>query len=238
MVVALGPQRREEVWFGGDEAGVADVGLDDHRGQLGAAVPEELHHRPSVVKGEGQRQRRELGGDARAIRESERRHPAPRLDEKAVRVPVIAPLELEQGAPPRRGAGEPDRGHRRLGAGIHEPDPLERRHASAHVLGEFHLRRARRPVGPARRRSCIDRREHGGMRVAEDQRAPGADVVEVRLPVHVGEAGAGSLGHEKGRPAHRPERPHRRIHPAGKHRFRSLEELLRAAHVSATARKS
>ena len=54
-----------------------------------------------------------------------------------------------------------------------------------------------------------------GMRVAEQHRSPRPDQVDVALAVGVGEPGALGADHEARRAAHRPERAHRRVDPAG-----------------------
>ena len=60
-----------------------------------------------------------------------------------------------------------------------------------------------------------DRREHLGMRVAEDHRSPGAHVVDVTVAVHVDEPCALALADEDGRSAHGAEGAYRRVHAAG-----------------------
>ena len=53
--------------------------------------------------------------------------------------------------------------------------------------------------------------DHGGMAVAEDHRAPGADQVDVAVAVDVGDVGPLSRGHEARRAADRAERADRGV---------------------------
>jgi hypothetical protein len=64
------------------------------------------------------------------------------------------------------------------------------------------------------------------MRVAEDQRPPGADIVDVALAVGIGDAGAGTGNEEARRPADRTKSPHRRVHATRYVLLGTLKELL------------
>ena len=236
--VAQGAQRRVKAGLGGDEPGVADVGLHDDGGDLRPAPPKHVLHRRRVVEGHGHRELGQRPRHARAVGQAERGDAAPRSHEEAVRVAVITALELEHEISPRRRPGDAYRRHRRFGARAHESHHLDRGHPPAHHLGEPHLAFAGRPVGPPPLRGAPHGLQHRGVRVPEDERTPRAHVVHVALPVRVREAAAGGPGHEKGRPAYRPERPNRGADAAGHQLLGPVEQLARPAHVSATARKS
>jgi hypothetical protein len=175
---------------------------------------------------------------ARTVGKPERGDTRARFDEETVGVAVIAAVELDDQVATRRRSRQPDGRHRGFGAAVHEPHHLERGHPLPHRLGELHLRFARRAVRPTPFGCPAYGLEHGGMGVAEDERTPRADVIDVRLAVDVGEATPGRARDEKGRSADRSKRPHRGIHPAGQDPFRPVEQLSRAGHVRATARKS
>jgi hypothetical protein len=57
--------------------------------------------------------------------------------------------------------------------------------------------------------------QHVRVAVAEDHRAPGADVVDIALVVFVGDVGAFGVLEEQRRAANALERAHRRVHAAG-----------------------
>ena len=66
-----------------------------------------------------------------------------------------------------------------------------------------------------------------GMRVTGDHRPPRQHVVEVAVPVDVGEVRALGLAHEHRRPADGLERAHRRVHAAGDDALRARRTPLR-----------
>ncbi len=238
MAVAQRAQPFVETGDRGNEAHVTEVGLDDHRRDVLPATREQRRHAAEIIEWRREGQLREPRGHAGAVRQPQRSDARAGFDQKRVGVAVISALELHDAFAPGRGARQPDRGHRGLGARIDAPQHLEGGHTLAYQLGELDLRGARRAVGPASPRGVANRRQDGRVRMAQNQRPPRADVVDVRLAVGIGEPATLGPGHEKGRPAHRPERPHRGVHAPGQHLFRPLEQLLRAGHGSATASKS
>ncbi len=88
------------------------------------------------------------------------------------------------------------------------PHHLETGHAAPDLFCQLDLRLARGAVRPAAGGGLLDGLQHGRMRVAEDQRSPGADVIEVFAAVDVGEARAMPMRDKKGRSADSPERPY------------------------------
>ena len=138
--------------------------------------------------------------------------------QQRVHVAVVAAGELHHLGAAGEAAGQPDRRHRRLGAGRHQPHLLDRLDP-----GRRSPRRARPRPRSACRRRCraptarLDGRDHLGVRVPEDHRPPRADQVDVLAAVGVGQVRAGAGHHEPGRAAHGAERPHRRVHPARRH---------------------
>ena len=98
---------------------------------------------------------------------------------------VVGAGELEELLAAGRGAGEPDRAHRRLGAGVDHPHHLDRGEAVADLGGELDLALGRRAEAGPSRGGVGDRRDHVRVGVAEDQRAPGADPVDVAVAVDV-----------------------------------------------------
>jgi hypothetical protein len=103
---------------------------------------------------------------------------------------VVAALALEDAVAAGHPAGEPQRAHGRLGARRHEADLLDGGVGLLHQLGEVDLGLARRPEAGTARGLLLDRLDDVGVTVAEDGRAPGADVVDVAVVVGVVEVGA------------------------------------------------
>ena len=105
--------------------------------------------------------------------------PEPAGDQQVVGVAVVAAGELDHRVTPGDAAGQPDRGHYRLGAGGHEADHLQVGYGADHPLGELDLRLAGGAEGEPVGGGLPDRLDDRRVGVAEDQRSPRADVVEV-----------------------------------------------------------
>ena len=206
-VSARSPSRKP--CAGGDEPHVPGDRLDDHRGDV-AAVGEEPLDGLEVVVRRGQRVGDGAGRDAGRVGQAERRDAGARLDEQEVRVAVVAARELHDLRAPREGAREAERAHRRLGARADEADELDARHRVPDQPRELELERARRAVARPAAHGLLERGDDPRVRVAEDQRPPGQDVVDVPVAVDVDEVRALAALDEERRAADGPERAHGR----------------------------
>ena len=142
---------------------------------------------------------------------------------------VVAAGELDDLRALGERARDPQRAHRRLGAGAHEAHELDARHRVADEPRELELERARRAVARPAAHRLLERRDHTRMRVAEDQRPPGEDVVEIAVAVDVDEVRALAALDEERVAADRAERAHRR---ARRRRASAREPRRRAARRS------
>jgi hypothetical protein len=107
---------------------------------------------------------------------------------------------------------------------------VRRRYELADFLGDFDFGFGRRAEREAVREHALHRFEHFGMHVAENHRAPGADVVDVAGAVRVPEVRALRANDKARRAADRAERPHRRIHAAGDGELGAFEQSLILGH--------
>ncbi len=178
-----------------------------------------------VVRG-GQRVRNRARCHSGGVRKAERGHARARLDEQKIRVTVVAAGELDDLRALGERTREPERAHRRLGAGVDEAHELEARHRFANQARELELERARRAVARAAANRLLERGDDAGMRVTEDERPPGEDVVDVAVPVDVDEVRALSALDEHRAAADCPERPHGRGDASGHELDRLGEEPL------------
>ncbi len=214
-------QALEEALLREDETHVPRDRLDDDRGDL--VLGEEVVDGLEVVERRGQR----VGGgalrDSGRVREPERRDARARLHEQEVGVPVVAARELDDRLAAGERARKPQRAHRRLGARGHEADELDARQRIADEPRELELERARRAEARTTADCVLQRGDHPWVRVAEDQRPPREDVVDVAIPVDVDEVGALPALDEQRRPADRLERADGRAHAPG-HQLRRLRE--------------
>ncbi len=214
-----------EAGLGRDDAHVAGGRLGDQARDPVTLGREERGDGLAVVVGQHPGERGRALGYAGRAGHRERGQAGSGRGQQRVDVAVVAARELHDDVAAGEAAGQSDRRHRGLGAGGDEADPLDRR-TPDDLLGEVDLGLRGCAVRRAARERVTDGRHHLGVGVAEQHRAPGADQVDVVLPVDVGQPGAGGRPDEARGPADGAEGTHRRVHAAGRDRARAREERL------------
>ncbi len=205
--IRLGQECGELVLVGGADQGLAVVPRDDD-GRGGGGL-----------------------GHAGTGREAGRRQAAPRLGQQPVDVSVVGAGELEQLGAAGRCTGKTDRAHRRLRARRRHPQHLHRRDPPGDLDREVDLTDGRRAEGRAPPGCGPDRVDDRRVRVAVDQRAPRAHVVDEAVAVDVDELGALGPVHEQRIAADRAHRPDRGVDAPRQVHLRPLV-LLGALRVS------
>ncbi len=170
-------------------------------------------------------------GHARRIGQSEGGHARTGGGQQPIGVPVIAALELDDLRSIGGTPGQPDRAHRRLGAGVDQADHLDRRYGPPAPWP------GRPPPGWARRSSSPAPRPPPPpppprVRVPMDERPPRGDQVDVAPAVRVEEVRTLAPDHEPRHAADLPEGPHGRVDPTGHDCSGPVEKRLRGGRVS------
>ena len=214
-------RRRHDPHVGGDR-------LDDDAGDLVPVALEEEAHGLDVVVGRHERQFGVGWRHAGAIRQAQCGDTGAGAGQQAIGVAVVAPLELDDAVAAGEGAGEAQGGHGRLRARANEPHQLDRWHRIHHQPRQLHLQlRGRAEAGAALRRPLEDL-DDGWVGVAQDQRPPGEDVVDVLVTVHVVDARAAAVGEGDRVAADGLEGADGAVHAAGHEPARRLEDLAGA----------
>ncbi|MNS62408.1 hypothetical protein D3C72_954670 [compost metagenome] len=221
LAAALGKGRR-----GAHEVHVAGDRLDHQAGDVLAVQREGLFELLQVVVLEHQRVLHHLGRHAGRGRVAEGGQARAGLHQQRVGMAVVAAFELDDGLAAGGAARQVQRAHRGFGARTHEAHHRHRRHEGQDGFGQLDLALGRRAVREAFEHGFLHRLDHGGMAVAQDHRAPGADVVDVTLVVGVPEIGALCALDETGRAADGLEGAHGRVHAAGDHGAGALEKKV------------
>jgi hypothetical protein len=230
-------QRLEEAGLRRDDAHVPGHGLDDDRRELVAVPLDRGRDALGVVVGADDRVRGRAGRDARRGRDPEGREPGARRREQRVGVAVVAARELEDAVAAGRAAREPERAHRRLRPGGDEPHLLDRGNGVDELLGERHFALRRRAVGRSCGGGLLYGLDHLGIGVAEDERAPGEDPVEIAVALGIPEVSAlAALGEERLAGADGAPGTHGGVDPARNHPGRALIERASSHNHSASSR--
>ena len=163
------------------------------------------------------------------------RHAGAGRGQQRVDVPVVAAGELDDLRTAGAAAGQPDRRHGRLGAGVDQAHLLDRR-TGDDLLGERHLARRGRAEAGARGGRGLHRGDDLGVGVAQQQRTPRAHQVDVATAVGVVQPRAVAAHHEPRRAADGLERAHRGVHPAGHEGAGAVEQGLGGRRVARVRR--
>ena len=167
------PERGEEPALGGANTTGALDGLDDDRREIGLPPREHSFGAIGIAPGQRHHEGRHFVG-----------HPGRARHGRVVGA-VIGALEVGHERPAGEGPGGTDREHRRLRAGVREPQHLDRRKTGADLLRKLDLRLGRRPECRAAPDLVGDRRHDGRMGVTEDQARVVPEEVAVRVAVNV-----------------------------------------------------
>src|SRR4051812_48793359 len=112
-------------------------------------------------------------------------------------MPVITAGELDELAPSGDGPREPHRGHGSFGSRIDEAEHLDRRHPVGNDSSQSHFALGWSTKGPAALQLGAYRLDNGWRPMAQDQRAPGADEIEIAVPIDIPEPWTFSPGNER-----------------------------------------
>ena len=222
-------RRTQQVHVAGDR-------LDDDCSDGRAHLREHLLQLLAVVVVEHHRVLREVGWYAARGWVAEGEQAAASLHQQRVGVTVIAAFELDDGVPTGDATCQAQRAHRRLGARGHQANHLDRWHQFADFLGHHDLAFGRRAEGQAVGGSLLHVGDHVRVCMADDGRAPGADVVDVALVVGIPEVRALGALDEARRAADGTEGTHRRVHATGRALLCACEQGIVIGHFSSLAR--
>ena len=207
-------------------AGIADDGLDDDGGDLAGMGGESGFDGGEIVVGQSEGEVGDLVGHAGRSRNAKSRDAGAGFHQQAVGVAVVAALEFDDEFAAGGGAGQADGGHGGLSAGADEAHFFDGGIAGRDALGEIGLggRGGAEAGGVAR--GALDGFDHRRKCVAQNHRAPGAEVVDVAIAVGVVKVRALGALDEGRRAAHGAKGADRRVDAAGKEALGALLEGL------------
>ena len=138
-----------------------------------------------IVVGGVERELRESLRDAGTLGDAERGETGAGLGEKAVGVAVVAAFKFDEQIASGETASEAERAHGGFGAAGDEADFLQERNGAANLLRELDFEFGGDAVAGALLRLIGDGGGDGGIGVAEQHGAPGADEIEQLIAVGV-----------------------------------------------------
>jgi len=226
MARADGAQGLQVSGQGRDAAHVARHGFHDDGRDMIAVRAESLFDGIGGIIRQGDGGIGESLGHAARIGDAERGDAGAGLDKQRIHVTVIAAFELNDEVPAGEAARQTNGGHGGLRAGVDQAHHFHGGHSVADGFGELDLGLGGSAEAGSDAERALQGREDFGMAVAQEQGAPGADVIDILVAIHVEDAGAFAAG-DKGRiAAHGPEGAHRRIDAAGDELLGLAEEFF------------
>ena len=207
-------QALQKAGLGRNNAHVCGNRLHNHRRHLTGIGLQQGCHTTQVIVIRRQGISGNFRRNARRVGSAAGQRAGAGFHQHGIGVPVVAARELDDLASSRRATGKPQGGHHRFSAGIDHAHHLGAGHF-AHQLGHFNLHRRRRAEAQAFADGLADRPLHRFITVSQNQRAPGADEIDVFLSVHVPHVAAKAPVQKPGIGAHAAAGPHRGIDAAG-----------------------
>ena len=209
---------------GAHKVHVACNGFDHHAGQLLAVQGKGFFQLRNVVVLEHQGVLHHFRRHARAGSVAKGGQARAGFNQQRIGMAVVAALELDELAAAGGATGQANGAHARFGARADEADHLHRWHQAQDFFGQLHFALCGGAEAEAFECGLLHRFKHGGVAVAQDHRAPGADVVDETLVVGIPEVGALRALDEAGCAAHGLEGTHGRVHAAGDQRLGAFKQ--------------
>src|SRR5450759_2984858 len=145
---------------------------------------------------------------------------------------VVAPVELDDRVTRGHSARQTNRAHRRLGPTRDEAQHLDVRHARDNQPRELQLElRGDTEARPVLHHP-LERIENRGRSVAENERTPREDVVDVFVAVDIPDPRASAFGDEERLAANPAKCTNGRAHATGKELRRSPQQVVRPRRCS------
>ena len=210
------------------QAHVADDRLQDHAGNALPVSGKRIGQPLRIVEAQEQRVLRAAGRHTRRIGHAERGGTGAGRDEQRIDMTVIAAGEFDNHIAPGEAARQANGAHRRLGTARHHAHHFDRRHRIDDQFSElgFQLGRSAE-AGPVVQR-FLNGADDARMTVAQDQRSPRADVIQVVIAVEIEEARPFAASDENRIAADGAEGAGRTVDAAGNEMAGTLKRLSTA----------
>ena len=164
----------------------------------------------------------------RAVRLRLGHQPGTRFHQQTVGMAVVIACKLDDLLTARESSRHSHGTHHCLRTGTDQTHHLHIGHTDADQFRKFHFPRCGRAESQPVRTGSLHRLHHFRMRMSQNARPPGADIIQISVSVRIKKPRSLRLLHKEGMPAHRAKRPHRGIDPAGDSLLRSVEKLFRS----------
>ena len=198
-----------------DQSHVADDGLEHDAGDLISAFLEQLLQTLDIVVTHHDGVRGATTRDARTRGHAMRQRARSGGHEQRIDVAMITACEFDNEIATGESASQSHGAHRRFRAGRDHAHHLDRRHRFVNQFREFAFEFGRSAIAAAVA-SRFDRgMDHTRVRMPQNHRPPGADIVDVTVAIDVEEISALSARDEDGFSADGAERSRRAVDSAG-----------------------
>ena len=209
---------------------IADKRLQNHTGNVIAALSKGFFQLGDIVVFEYQSVFGKIGRHTGGRRIAKRQQTAACFHQQAVGMTVVAAFKLDDFVTAGKTACQTDGGHRCFRTGADKAQLLDRRHDFGDFFGNDNFAFSRR----TKRQTAQCRFAHSfndfRMGMADNRRAPRADIVGITRAVFVPNIRAFCLFDKARYAADAAECAHRRVHAAGNNGFGAVEQAFITVH--------
>ena len=147
-------------------------------------------------------------------------------NQQRVRMAVIAAIKFDDHIPAGNAARQSDGAHGGFGAGIDHSNHFNGRNCVNHKLGQFNFQISRGAKAGSAFQDAADGFHHCWMAVAQNHGAPGPDIINVGVAIHINDHAAIGMMNERRNRSHGFAGPDRAVDSAGNDFYRLLKKLM------------
>ena len=226
MFVTQTAQPLQKAGYGRHYAHVGRHRLYDNRRDLALISAQRLLNAFQIVIAAHQRMAHDVRRNAGAGGSAEGQRTGTGLHQQAVAVAMVAAFKLDDFAAPGKTSCRAQSAHGCLCSRIHHAHHVHAGISRCHQLGHLHLGLGGQAVAHAVRQRRLCRLYHIGVRVTQNHRPPGADIVQPVVPVCIYHMAALCAFDKHGAAPHRAKGPHGTVDAAGQYAAGVLKHLF------------
>ncbi len=227
-------QRGDKLGAGADQIHIAGKRLQNHTSQLVAQLGKGLRQLFDVVVFQHQGVAGEIRRHAARAGRAKGQQARAGFHQQAVGMAVVAAFKLDDLVTAGKAARQADGAHGGFGAGRHQAHRFNRRHQLDDFFGDQDFGFGRRAKRQAVHRRRLHGGNHFGVGVANNGRAPGANVVNILGVVGIPQIRALAALEKNRRAAHAAKGAHRRVDAAGDGMAGAFKKGVVATHECAS----
>ena len=191
--------------------------FQDDRSDLPLVCRNERFNRRQIIVGTYQCIFHNIRRNTGTCRHTEGQRPRPAFHKQAIAVTVITAFKFNNFISACKSSGSTDCGHGCFRTGIYHPHLCKTRISLCDKLRQLHLLRCTKTVADSLLYDVLQLRTEQWMRMSQNHRPPGSDIIQIRIPVHIHNMGATGMIDKQTGCMCAGKRTYRRVYSPGHH---------------------